>query len=904
MTKAVGYALSFFNPWAYGKTTTQIVVAQSVLSAATTYAQNRALESVTQVSDPLLDRAYQTIKTLKEQISSKNFSAAESAQMAETLKRVPQTLLSLGEYGQIQRLCVQITQGTLYTDNDRITKVEIVHEIILRKWAQQTGVVARVIDAAQTQLSRGGTPTAASSTVGLGKMEADVRATLAARVVMPSLPVGPQENRMGGIETEFKRLRSNVLRILLGQLVLPPGKNTTVLKIMKEVSSDGDFKDRIYEQIDLTRYNIITRSLSKWYFNFLEAILSYYLTTFFDNFLSDIKLFVEKDPDKRLEDFVQVGVNPAIDFFTFIQDTLKTISDKTGQNKAPVRTLGDRINQAKIGELTQQQLLHKLMRAFLRYAPQLHWATSASDHFYSRGKDTASFVAKTWFYGWYCLFAIIGKIIAPLQWSVNKTIHKILENALAKVAFPSLYQSTMQAIGVGSLYLHSMNDFMLRKLNAIEFQILNPQDTGPRSEQHASRMMEKTFSQFVRNLLETLTTLDKAQVLNNLREFQANNAAQTVLRGIDEGLTSSIKSTLTTQLLSLLESFLQKESLEDFLLQSLRNLNEQCFNPTSITITPEEMKITEQRRSGKLKELVALAVNKAVDDIFNPAQNIQAAANGFVDGFKNDIRALNQNIQTLPPNDTGRLYKLWADTHASITSRYEHAKSRVNGSTQEAMLQILDRFRKETPQIAERIRELHLKGEEKRAKQAPLQKLQGCFTRYLLNKPDDRPEKNIELLTALCDHLRGPYSKALSHSLTQFKVSLDQIIKFPLARQKGHNELIEQHIKLCRLHIEKMFETEQFDSIQMSRDFALVKKDLEPLSAWAQTVQPIACGVEDSVVLRGAEKIVSGVDAKKFFTDKIYSIADDLFTFLHESHHMKGLLRYIAAGYLERRNGA
>lgn len=476
------------------------------------------------------------------------------------------------------------------------------------------------------------------------------------------------EEMLEGIQTQVDLLKSNSIKFVLGKIILnmtlgmytfekldldkleidclalgitpPKGKKTDIINFLIEVSnkaeiegktSDKLFKELLYRVIDNSGQNIFYRTQAKvrcWYMSSLVANL---IGNLFDNLQATLVHFAKLPPEKQLEEITTLLINPVLKHLTALETPANGAALLNGNNPPPK---------------TADQLLDQFIEAFLeqfldrKYQPFTRSARASCMElaYRSTGLTHVGFMTLA------TLFWVAGKILSPIQWALNETIHYILKKIIVSLC-PTLSNSTKDTLEIGKEHpWHTVKNSLLTMLQQIRLTGLLPRTEDPTYQppkklptevkEKLTATLDKLFKILAipeenrtpaenKSVVSTLYSALKLIVRNmgvqdagkaeeDLREFLSNDGSglTTFLQKNMHGkglswLKDIIKNSVTELTLDLVA---QDGFINGILLTSLTNTNLNGFQPSNVYVpeTEQERLEMEQERIASEQDLIAL----------------------------------------------------------------------------------------------------------------------------------------------------------------------------------------------------------------------------------------------------------------------------------------------------------
>lgn len=415
-----------------------------------------------------------------------------------------------------------------------------------------------------------------------------------------------------GIRDQATILKDNLFQLAIAQLL------SSACGLTQDSASKISSSELTINQTDLGYVKKLWAKFCLWV---CIPIFKFYIEGTVDNVLHDALRWIDSGKVERQKDLDAFISSPSFKLLNEISSIYSTYARTVSEKP---RTPNEIIEQ-KIASKKTHTVIRALTAVILnRYVPSL--------------KGTR-----------YFMFQPIAKLI--------------LRRLIATQIIPAVYQSTKQAAGVGGCYLHSLNQFVLKKLLEIKQQLQTGHSAALQSQCIPVESQTK-----IQNLVEALfDVLDWQGYEGSLGSWGSTDESQ---RGRKKLAMLPVRMAVANELSKLIGTANQRLFLQELLYTSLSNLND-SFNPAQ-HIPLEEMEETQKRMFGELRGLIETAVNKAIEQTLSPAAANQAAADTFVATVKHLIEAFkNAASETDDTASIERLFNQLVSDLQSLTTAFK-----------------------------------------------------------------------------------------------------------------------------------------------------------------------------------------------------------------------------------------
>jgi hypothetical protein len=832
---------------------------QGLATAATAQVAHPALESAaTELSQLQILLVNKTPLTTEKRAaiakSLETLLAQESAALRNSVAPNNTVLWFTRADRKLLNTLIKDLKSTAPLGDQHVPLIKTAFALVEERRKLQIGAVASVAESALGSLRETMGVTPAKATPITSAAESVNRAEFATRrAPRPPKPVRP-ENMAAAIEEQATLVKSNITKMALGNVILFSicgFKDTDQLTGLidsanrQQATCTKDsavaFKEGVYSLIDNSSLSLFRKTWAKFLYWLCEVPFQFYVNGAVDNFKRDAFEFISKGESERLNDLITLFITPTNDYLTtlssFYQHAAQSTDVKSKQTEA---LLADYIQETPVGKRTPAVLNQEITDIIMeRYIPSLAWTR-------------------------YFFFQPI--------------INSILRKTISGVVLPSLVQSSKASLGVGSSYLHIINQQILNKLYEIQDDLKEhkePSDDLP----ELSLIAKEPFNKMIEGVFGVLDQrmADNGDTVNLTRKAQPGIIGEAVEK-VDGLLVSTVKDTAKKQVAGLAQSFTQKEFLEDLLWNSLTSLND-TFKPNTKP-TLEEMKETEANMFKALKELVSFAVTEAVEDVFDSSRPTQRSADSYVRHLQKKVEAFEVAIAGV--TDVAKLRTLHDKLFREIDDLQKKAKAETNAPTMVAIHEVEKSFLAISEELSNKMKALsELENERLQAQRTveALERLHGLLAISDSNR----------LLSTLRGLPLTLYPKTVQGAIETLKRALEQDLL--VASKKIECSAITTE------ELSKNREALRVANESLQRVLGELPAAIAPLTAWAKDLKKVKSSGEESSLLSMAGAVV-GPGLKTVLVSRIMGITEELFKFVGKEYNWDGLGLRVVDAYL------
>jgi len=835
-------------------------------------AQGFVTAATAQVAHPVLERAAAELKDLQTLLSSQSpltsekrkavatsletLLAQESAALQNSVAPNNTTLWFTRANRKLLDTLIQDLKSTKPIGDQHLPVVKAAFALIEERRKLQIGAAAAVAETAIGSLRETMGLTQSETGPITSPLEMANREEFATRrAPRPPKPPRP-ENIAAAIEEQATLAKSNITKMALGNFILfsicgfkdadqlsglIDSANRQQVTNMK--NSALAFKEAVYSLIDNSELSLFRKTWAKFLYWLCEVPFQFYVNGAVDNFKRDALAFISKGESERLNDLIALFITPTNDYLTTLSSFYQhAATSKDVKPKQTEALLADYIQQTPVGNRNPAVLNQEITDIIMeRYIPSLAWTR-------------------------YFFF--------------QPVIDRVLRKTISGVVLPSLVQSSKSSLGVGSSYLHIINEQILNKLYEIQDGLKEhkePADDMP----DLSLMTKEPFNKMIEGVFGVLDQrmADNGHSVNLTKKMQPGVLGEAVEK-VDELLVSTVKETAKKQVTSLAQTFTQKDVLEELLWTSLTSLND-SFKPNTKP-TLEEMKETEEKMFKALKELVTLAVTEAVEDQLHPAEGIQRAADSYVRHLKQKVAAF--ELAASSERDVAKLRTLHDKLFREIEDLEKKAKTETNDPTMVAIHEVEKAFLAISKKLSDKMKTLNELENQRLQAQRTVEALE--MLQRILAIPDSK-----KLLSALQGLPLTQYPTTVQGYIEGLKTALQRDLV--LATYKA------QCIAVMQEELEKGREATRSVNAELQKELTGLPAVIAPLTAWAKELKNVKSAREESTLLTMAGAVV-GPGLKTVLVNRIMGITEELFKFVGKEYNWDGLGLRVVDAYLKK----
>ncbi|HEY5236475.1 MAG TPA: hypothetical protein VIJ14_09880, partial [Rhabdochlamydiaceae bacterium] len=583
---------------------------------------------------------------------------------------------------------------------------------------------------------------------------------------------------LDGIQEQVDLLKSNSIKLVLGSIILnmtmgmytfegidfdaleidckalgiapPQGEKTNLINFLIEVSnkavikgksSEEAFMDLIYRVIDNSGKNIFTRIQAKMRCGYLFGLVSNLIGNLFDNLKATLVHFAKLPPAQQLEEITKLLINPLLEHLSAVDGSQPAAP--AGANPTAPRTTDEILDQ----------FIETFLAQFLdrKYQP---WTRTFRTLFIEKAYHSGP-IAKAFYITLATLLWVVGKIIAPVQWALNETIHRLLKKVIVGLV-PSLSNVTKSSLDIGTDNAwYSLKNSLLLMLQQVRLTGLLPRAEDPifqppkklpaEVKEKLATALDKLFKVLAipeksKPALSTLPVTDPAEVESafstlcsavklivrhgiisdadvaeeELRKFLATDGKglttflQKNMHGKGLGWLKDIIKTAVTELT--LDMVAQDGFISETLLSSLSSTNANGFPVSNVPVSTAEKYRVDVELQQELG-LLGGTILQAVNDASRTDRSYQTFANTHITEIKQHVHALNEHLLQLQKTPElpfkNRALEACARFAGSMINLRTKITETVDAPTQALLRPHIDKALEDVLKISEKLNEAH-----------------------------------------------------------------------------------------------------------------------------------------------------------------------------------------------------
>jgi hypothetical protein len=761
-----------------------------------------------------------------------------------------------------------------------------------------------------------------------------------------------------GIQTQVDLLRSNSIKLVLGSIILnmtmgmttfegldikkleidckalgitpPKGKNTNLINFLIEVSNKADlegksseelFEALLYRVIDNSGRNIFTRTQAKvrcWYMSSLVANL---IGNLFDNLKATLVHFAQLPPDKQLEEMTTLLINPLLEHLTALETPANGAAPLNGDNPPP-----------KTADQLLDQFIETFLEQFLdrKYQPWTRSARAACIEiaYRSSGLIRVGFITLA------TVLWAAGKIISPIQWALNETIHFILKKIIVGLC-PTLSSATKDTLEIGKQHpWHSLKNSLLTSLQQIRL-------TGllPRTEDPTYQPAKKLPTEVKEKLTSALDKLFKVLAIPEESRTPAENksvvstlysALKLILRsGIisdadaaeedfrnflttdGKGVTTFLQQNMHGKGLSWLKDIIKNSVTElsldlvaqdgfinGILLTSLTNTNLNGFQSSTIPVPEEEKERVDQDLQKELG-LLGGTILQAVNDATRTDHKYPTYANICINTLKQEVQTFQKTLMQLHRNPDISFNTFALDACARFTESLEKLRKEMtenlDASTKALLMPHLQAALDHTLRISDYIAQKEI---EKKRTQVEA-KLDQLYT--YMETPLDNEEEIEEIIIAL--RALNPSFLDVEAMIRDFNDQFD-IYTAKIRRVQRKDQHPRTFVRPLQTWVALYKDRANRAAQKQIANFKPSESDLscevDKLLAWASELKLMKIKPKPTGVDAGFAHLYSLPIVQAMTSAGIQSYGRNLFTFIGDEKNLTGIAQRTMESYLSK----
>ena len=752
-----------------------------------------------------------------------------------------------------------------------------------------------------------------------------------ARVPPPIEKPVPPNNVPPIIET-FDQLKSLGFRIALALLFLPKdiiqkkidqSENLAAL-IKKSNTALGPkspneiFQDLIYTEIDNSNLNYFQKKWRKTICWLLAPSVLFLFEHFLDQSQDVVLYLIGLTPERRLDLFVKMCIEPGHGFIGWLQSKYKTISETENPGATVGQAIGSAIDHIKLKDrhgkdLTSKDLISRLVSSlFDRFAPSLNWSKTGAAHFEQRGQDSKSPFFSLWFISLSYVSRAINILTTPWRWGLNRITQNILKGIAVSQIHNIISDKDGTSLDFGKLALNSIYKALHDKLQKINrsTKAEETEDSRRANALHQRGFVEKSVQDSINKLvsdffLELLniqgsnvhTLQAKLSPANLLEQGKKEVMEMAYARGIQKA---------TEEIIHGLQIFLEDHTFSAALLEVLQDIHKQwlCFNTGE---TETNLASLEKDFYVELKDAVTNGIQTVITNKSDPLKHVQKEANLFIDGLDVDaqtFRTCFDSLQNLTLTSL-KVLKQKRDRYLidNFRRRCEEAIKETNHSTQLQITYTSGQFEALSEPICTKINELvDLANKKKQIDDLNedlgqlLPPLENAITPQLPNSATARYGQLQKILQKIrTKTYPEPVQLLISKLQDNFEVWRTE------AQKRDNQTLINGTITTLKRAIETVIgentkKTKKL-SIEIDKKAQSAVKLTDALVSWTRELNYFDCK-SDKVEIDPFSPVINYF-GKETLPKLILRKIDNFVLFLGKNHHIKGILSFVIKAYLE-----
>jgi hypothetical protein len=458
-------------------------------------------------------------------------------------------------------------------------------------------------------------------------------------------------------DKQAKEFIANTERFLALKMILEtfcgahPASNDDYLFAIKEARENprqarAILKKFLFEQIDRSETLFLRKWVSKLSWHFTFPIIHFVISNFCSRFIHGVRAFLKNQNQHNYADISNLLLKNFGGYLETLTGAYERVVKKQMPD-GPLPTMLERELKRKEcngGYLPQQLYDAFTKKAVREFAPRVTWT-----------RTIAAYVAK-------CQLPETSplKMINPLlriaaqsvgfllsvptgiaEWGSNRFMHWGINKLLVKTEMvDTLLSNAGSALKDNNGYTHALNTVLFTELDELLTQLaITPPDdkaSSPITKDLSSTSKRKELSGVVRNLFQVL---DKQKHLTR-EDLQAYTQKTSVSRYYDETMNGIFVNDTVDSVVQTIaaahQSIMKKEKLEETLNLFMSLVNGAYATPGR-SVSEEEFKAMEDGVNDRLKKILELTINRALDQKFDfSKKKLEHAAQTYVQDLQQD----------------------------------------------------------------------------------------------------------------------------------------------------------------------------------------------------------------------------------------------------------------------------
>ncbi len=676
-------------------------------------------------------------------------------------------------------------------------------------------------------------------------------------------PVLSKEQTVDAIKEEFRLLKSNSIKMILGSYILNTILGISNLDLTADLiqktkgaeNSDEAFKKMLGEAIDRSNANILTRLRAKIVLAFSDVVSSY-VSTLFDRLQTTVLDLINLSSAQQLREAITLLVDPTIDHLLAIEKLYEkdaALADHLRyQNTDKIaKRLDELLKSDPTFSITLDAFVDALLKQFTDPLQQ-QWTRKIKNYF-SEKIPEAFFVSKLAYYMLIVMCWIAEKVIESVQWTMDQAIRLTLKKLITN-QFPNLLTSSKKAVQIGEAYpWYSLKKSLLTKVRQAELSLLTPNNDPSTDLPHAE--VPKDITDKIESLLAHLKKVLDLQ--------DGNPTVRSYTPVFEKQVAGAIAQTL-----------LQEGVLSGIILSSLQNANATAFSQKEIVVEDKEKKRVHEELIKALDTLTDRFLQDMKEDSRTDRKD-QVQANIYVNSLKALAKTFAEKIEREVrdtkledlPKDLVPLEQLHKDYIRSIQELNANLTKKVTASTAQ-----------------------QLKVYEEEAL-AQFEEISAILDH--LNHPQSRMQQVFEHLEKLerLQELEPLTSKMAASFLDRLRSLHSPIVNVPSLekRLKGEERRLVQDLEA--------------DVMAQAKDLRniLIRKTVS-LARWANDLEYVQVTVKPTAADIAVTNVIGVVQQTGLPGRSVKSYAKGLFNFLGQECHIDGIVHRTLGAYTQKKS--
>lgn len=466
--------------------------------------------------------------------------------------------------------------------------------------------------------------------------------------------------------------------------VVPPKSTTHLVNFLIEIANKAKvegktpgtfltpekvFKKLVHRIIDNSGRNAVIRKQAKLSFDAFAPLIARFVGNLIDNMKDTAIKFAQLPPEKQLEQITELLIDPLLAHLSpsaqgptpqkddLLRKALKAFSkachslfetfDELSQKfntfskvfttlSEGFKTLSEKfIALSEKSPQTPEELLDHCIEVFLNqfidpiYQP---WTRTARTACLEKAASP-NLLVKAFFLFLAGALSIAGKLVAPLQWILNETIHFFIKKTVVGLC-PSLASATKNSLQIGKTHSwHSVKSSILTSLQQMRLNSLLPRTEDP-SYQPAKEFPSAVTSKWEK-MLDIMIDRLSTRIVSSTTVVNRGPVKNTY---VIPGALSTIN-----------RMFAQEGFVSGILLSSLTSTNASGFAANSVAVPIAEKERIEKELEKELG-ILGKTIIQTVQDGIRTDKAYQNAANVFITTLKQDVQAFQKAVLCLAEN--------------------------------------------------------------------------------------------------------------------------------------------------------------------------------------------------------------------------------------------------------------